>query len=247
MATNPGRIITTEAIASILSKAWPLSFTPVNIMAGFKKSGVFPLNPGEVTDTQLAPSKGVYEKESSPHLPAVSISTSSPVPQLHLPFHQDHLFRSPQININSTRHGTLKGFDLPDPDYHAWLAIYHPETQSSSAAESLVTHVSGGVDSSSDALSEVLSLPEPTARTRRKRRPGLNSKAITLTDDEVLSAIRTKETEKEKRKIKRELKKEERKKENIERKKKRQERTQAKRKCSKSAKQESLYFYTRFN
>ena len=56
-----------------------------------------------------------------------------------------------------------------------------------------MTHVSGGDDSSLDALSEVLSLPEPNACTRRKRRPGLNSKAITLTDDEVLSAIRTKE------------------------------------------------------
>ena len=242
MATNPGRIITTDAIASILSKAWSLSFTPVNIMAGFKKSGAFPLNPGEVTDRHLAPSKGVYEKESSPHLPAVSISTSSPASSASspLPSRSSLSFTSDQHQLYQTWY--TEGFDLPDPDYHAWLAIYHPETQSSSAAESLVTHVFGGVDSSSDALSEVLSLPEPTARTRKKRRPGLNSKAITLTDDEILSAIRTKEAnkiqreaEKEKRKIKRELKKEERKKENTERKKKRQERTQAKRKGLKSA------------
>ena len=116
-----------------------------------------------------------------------------------------------------------------------------------------MTHISGGVDSSSDALSEVLSLPEPTARTRRKRRPGLNSKAITLTDDEVLSAIRTKETnkiqreaEKEKRKIKHELKKEERKKENTERKKKTRKDT-SKEKGFEISKQESLYFYNRFN
>ena len=176
MATNPGRIITTEAIASILSKAWPLSFTPVNIMAGFKKSGAFPLNPGEVTDRHLAPSKGVYEKESSPHLPAVSISTSSPASSATspLPSRSSLSFTSDQHQLYQTRY--TEGFDLPDPDYHAWLAIYHPETQSRSAAESLVTHVSGGVDSSSDALSEVRSLPEPTARTRRKRRPGLNSK-----------------------------------------------------------------------
>ena len=78
MALNPGRVIITEAIASILSKARPLSFTPVNMMAGFKKSGAFPLNPGEVTDWHMAPSKGVYEKEPSPQVPAVSISTSSP-------------------------------------------------------------------------------------------------------------------------------------------------------------------------
>ena len=42
-------------------------------------------------------------------------------------------------------------------------------------------------DVNSDALSEVFSLPEPTACTKRKRKPGLNSKAITL---DVLSAIK---------------------------------------------------------
>ena len=72
------------------------------------------------------------------------------------------------------------------------------------------------VDSSSDALSEVLSLPEPTASTRRKTRPGLNSKAVTLTDDEVLSSITTKEAnkmlkeaEKQAKKIQREQKRKE--------------------------------------
>ena len=98
------------------------------------------------------------------------------------------------------------------------MAIYHPEKLSSSAADSLVTHVSGcsleqkKVDSNPDALSEVLSLPQPTAT----RRPGLNSKSITLTDDEVLSAIKSKEadklqkeTEKEAKKIQREQRKKE--------------------------------------
>ena len=54
LSTNPGRVITTKGIAGILGKAWPLSFTPVNIMAGFRKSGTFPLNPGEVTDRHLS-------------------------------------------------------------------------------------------------------------------------------------------------------------------------------------------------
>ena len=37
-----------------MAKAWPNAFTAVNIMASFKKTGVYPLNPGEVTDRQLA-------------------------------------------------------------------------------------------------------------------------------------------------------------------------------------------------
>ena len=93
LAANPGRVITTEIIASILGKAWPVSFTPVNIMAGFRKSGAFPLNPGEVTDRHLAPSKGVYVKEPSPQLPTGSTSanvTTSP------PASSDSSLRSPR-------------------------------------------------------------------------------------------------------------------------------------------------------
>ena len=34
MMKNPGRVVTTEALASIIGKAWPLSITPFNIMSG---------------------------------------------------------------------------------------------------------------------------------------------------------------------------------------------------------------------
>ena len=62
LIAKPGRVITTEVIASLLAKAWPVSCTPVNIMSGFQRSGAFPLNPGEVTDCQMAPSKGFYKR-----------------------------------------------------------------------------------------------------------------------------------------------------------------------------------------
>ena len=50
-------MITTADISSLVAEAWPLSLTPVNIMSGFKKTGIFPLNPGASTDRELAPSK----------------------------------------------------------------------------------------------------------------------------------------------------------------------------------------------
>ena len=57
LAANPGRVITNAyKLASLVAEAWPHSFIAVNIMSGFKKCGVFPINPGEVTDRQLAPS-----------------------------------------------------------------------------------------------------------------------------------------------------------------------------------------------
>ena len=45
---NPGRVITSEVIASLVGETWAHSITPMNILSGFKKSGISPLNPSEV-------------------------------------------------------------------------------------------------------------------------------------------------------------------------------------------------------
>ena len=39
MREFPGRVITTDVLASITVEVYPVSFTPVNIMSGFKKCG----------------------------------------------------------------------------------------------------------------------------------------------------------------------------------------------------------------
>ena len=59
LSKHPGRVVTNDKLALLVAEAWPSSFTAVNIMSGFKKSGVYPLNPGEVTDRQLAPSNAL--------------------------------------------------------------------------------------------------------------------------------------------------------------------------------------------
>jgi len=59
MVSNPGQVIQSENLAALWAEAWPKALPPVNIMNGFKKSGLFSLNPGEVLDrgkTGLAPS-----------------------------------------------------------------------------------------------------------------------------------------------------------------------------------------------
>lgn len=57
LSHSPGCIITPDKLSSLVAEAWPKAFTPVNILAGFKKSGIYPLNPGEVTDRQIGPAK----------------------------------------------------------------------------------------------------------------------------------------------------------------------------------------------
>ena len=59
LAKYPGRVATVDKLASLIAEAWPLSLTMVNVLSSFKKCGIFPLNPGEITDRQLAPSKAV--------------------------------------------------------------------------------------------------------------------------------------------------------------------------------------------
>ena len=62
---NPARVITSEVIASLVGKAWPHSITPLNILSGFKKSGISPLNPSEVSDRMLALAKALKPSHTS--------------------------------------------------------------------------------------------------------------------------------------------------------------------------------------
>ena len=57
LATNPGRVITPDVLASFRGEAWPESVTPMHILSGFIKCGIDPLNPGEVTNRQLTRKK----------------------------------------------------------------------------------------------------------------------------------------------------------------------------------------------
>ena len=57
LAANPGRMFTSDKLEVFVAEAWPLSLTPLNIMFGFKKTEIYPINPSEVTDRECAPSK----------------------------------------------------------------------------------------------------------------------------------------------------------------------------------------------
>ena len=73
-ADNPHRVITTDQIAGLIGTAWPQSLTPVNIMSVFKKCGIYLLNPGEVTDRQIAPST-LFSAASSDTLPVTKLDS----------------------------------------------------------------------------------------------------------------------------------------------------------------------------
>ncbi|GFY08288.1 uncharacterized protein TNCV_1356951 [Trichonephila clavipes] len=52
MLTNPAKPITIYDVAVNVGTSYPLAFTPVNILAGFRVSGIWPVNPNIFTDDE---------------------------------------------------------------------------------------------------------------------------------------------------------------------------------------------------
>ena len=182
LAQHPGRVITPDILASLVGDVYPQSFTPVNIMSGFRKCGIYPLNPAAVKDRQTNASK-VF-RSHKPEAETSSDTTSEP-----------SLF-TPEQEVLYAK----EGYDLLDPAYVAWLKINHPEvalsvhgagspSECSSGSTPLLQFLSksDGTDLtsppqetatsevSSAIMSEVLVLPN--AKTPKKKRVAVNSKA----------------------------------------------------------------------
>lgn len=183
---------------------------------------MYPLNPGEVTDRQIAPSKAVYVPRD------IRFSTSPPESK-------DMQAQSDCESIFEKRFN--EGYDIYSEEYVAWLRVHHLESippnikplaplsddtpsncscethQGTTSCKSVCsTQCSSAATSSS--LSEILTLPKPIA-PKRKRRQAINAKAQCITDTEVVQKLKAKqqekiqkEKEKEVRKLERQRKKE---------------------------------------
>ena len=157
-------------------------------MSGFRKCGIFPINPGAVTDRQLAPSKAFQSKDK----------VESTVTESSL---DNTLFTQEEQKLYQKRYE--EGYNISDPSYVAWL---HPsivlsaassENSSLPSSASCTNFSSEPRSNTSDVLSEILVLPKPkTASSRRQRRKGLNSKAVCITEDEVLQKLKAEKEEK---------------------------------------------------
>ena len=210
---HPGRIITTDAIASLVAVAWPNSVTPINIMSGFKKCGVYPLNPGEITDRQIAPSNTTFCSKKD--------RVSQMVNEFELDVSTQQQSNDEKESLYRKRYD--EGYDVLDDEYVEWLRHNHPESvptslvtgsttvsslssdnqspECSASNTSIVSTHCGSSSSSttiSTTLSDILSLPRPkTPRTKRKK--GLNTKALCITDTQVLEELQEKQKEKERK------------------------------------------------
>ena len=89
--SSEGRVPTTEDIPKIVAEAWPKSITPVNLMSGFRKTGIHPLNPGCMHDRVTAPSSVIVHSQNSEVTSSVSgpLDTSGSANSLETQCHAD--------------------------------------------------------------------------------------------------------------------------------------------------------------
>ena len=175
---KPGRVVTVEVLASLIGRAWSQSLTPVNIMSGFCKCGIYPLNPGQIDDRQIAPSKVFSESTEKP-------STESSANQF-----TEEEQRLYQVRFEG-------GYNVPDPKYEAWVLLNHPASCKSDVSSSAYQEsLPSSAGKSSDVLSDILSLPQPEQRSLNRKKAGINSKAVCITDDEIFEGLKAKEKEK---------------------------------------------------
>ena len=97
--SSDGCVPTSEDIPRIIAEvAWPKSITPVNLMSGFRKTGIHLLNPGCIHDRLTAPSKAT-DHPDSPELGLSSCSTDT------TNANSNHMDRAGSINSLETNVG----------------------------------------------------------------------------------------------------------------------------------------------
>ena len=121
MANNPGRVVTRFQFSDFFSRAWAKAMVPKNICAGFKGTGVYPLDSTVFTartstqgpnSSPLSTSMLKFVPMYSPITPLRSRCTISFIQE------EEQLFQ----------HRYENGYDLSnDPKYISWLHIHHPE------------------------------------------------------------------------------------------------------------------------
>ena len=205
---------------------------------GFKKTGVYSLNRGEITDRQLAPSVVFSSPTSTSETARTSLDRGT-TPLSHTQTlesgTEQRTFTADQIMLFQRRYE--EGYDLPDPAYEWWVGICHPSAKSSlDIGTSVVTQSYQSEPSvctlpSMCDLSDILLLPERTDPARRK--PSVNSSTVCLTEQEVLSKLKDEKQKKIKEKDKKLKAKLEREKKKKEREKKKREKEREKKKREK--------------
>ena len=181
----------------------------MNILSGFKKSGISPLNPSEVSDRMLTPA-AIFKPSSDASASASSSSLTPPTASsssLTPPTASSSSLTPPTASSSPLTPPTFsdeqsalyekrfrEGYDVHDPQYELWVKENHP---GSSDADSMKTHISKSVSTvSSDDLSEILKYPEAKVTSKLKKLAVNSTSAVCLSDSPAVRQLKEKEEQK---------------------------------------------------
>ena len=226
MSEHPGKVVTKFQFSTLFNRAWTRSMTMANVAAGFRVTGIYPLN-RHVLSFSTHVAERLSKETGLSFLPMHSpISRPPPNPVAHdLDEFTEGEFTEGEISLFETRFEN--GYDLmDDARYNQWLSHYHPEFKLQQLAYS------------SSAVSSFLSYPSPPTRGKTFQPKACGR---VLTSSENLEIVKEKERKKEEKEEERERKKEERerKKEERERKKDEMERKKEERERKKKELEEA--------
>ena len=194
MAKNPGKVVNRFVFCQLLHEAWTGAMTSLNIKAGFRTTGIYPLDRNAVAVKVRKPIAATdISKTGLPFIPLCS-----PLPQAKglevstkLPaFTQEQLQRFEK---------RFEAESEPDEEYKRWMDLYHPQTSRKPPIESNTAPslVSFSIPASTSVLQKQLS--EAASTSLPKTRPKIKAAAYgrVLTSAENLKIIEEQQKEKE--------------------------------------------------
>jgi len=130
---NKGAVISKYSFSSLFSKAWLQALSVCNIVAGFRKCGVYPFNRNaiEIIDNDPTDDSGIdlnHSCDDTPESEPPHKTNKESVPTQSLT----------EQNILLFQRRFEEGYDLYDPLYQKWLELEHPEAARSHNLESSI-------------------------------------------------------------------------------------------------------------
>ena len=126
---NPGAVITKYSFSPFFAKAWSQSFSPNNLISGFKKCGVYPFNREAIEVLYDDVAMAVLQVSNDKEQPCLSNNNSSF--HNHLLDHQEshnHSSNNEDTDDEITDEMIIKfkrryeeGYNMDDPIYQQWL------------------------------------------------------------------------------------------------------------------------------
>ena len=176
LRSSEGRVPTSEDILIILSEAWSKSMTPVNLMSGFRKSGIHPLNPSYIYDQVFAPSIATCPSEQS----------ESPVPSLT------------EGSATMAEDGANTAEDDANTVEDSANMTEDNPAESVDSLENHAVSLKWSTSSLSSAMESLCLKPKLTRKTKRKVKSSYNSVAVCITEDDFVTKYKYDKEQKKK-------------------------------------------------